>query len=109
MARQQPKKGELSERQEKEHQGDHPCILRTGGSEKTPLVTFQAEGATGKVCLREVGKHYHLAYKMARIGKRPVSTMLSAHGFQKVEASSSNFNLMWPGTRINPVFVNLSK
>ncbi|XP_063309546.1 tubulin polyglutamylase TTLL5-like [Pelobates fuscus] len=107
MAGQQPKKGEPSERQEKEH---HPCIIWTGGSEKMPVVKFQAEGATGKVCLREVGERYHLAYKMARIGNQPVSTMLSAHGFQKVEASSSNFNLMWTGPYINTsVFANLSK
>ncbi|XP_063312664.1 tubulin polyglutamylase TTLL5-like [Pelobates fuscus] len=107
MAGQQPKKGEPSERQEKEH---HPCIIWTGGSEKTPVVKFQAEGATGKVCLREVGERYHLAYKMARIGNQPVSTMLSAHGFQKVEDSSSNFNLMWTGPYINAsVLANLSK
>ncbi|CAH2292857.1 tubulin polyglutamylase TTLL5 [Pelobates cultripes] len=75
-----------------------------------PVVKFQAEGATGKVCLREVGERYHLAYKMARIGNRPVSTMLSAHGFQKVEDSSSNFNLMWTGPYINAsVLANLSK
>ncbi|CAH2292872.1 tubulin polyglutamylase TTLL5 [Pelobates cultripes] len=110
MAGQQPKKGEPSERQEKEYRGDHPCIIWTGGSEKTPVVKFQAEGATGKVCLREVGERYHLAYKMARIGNRPVSTMLSAHGFQKVEDSSSNFNLMWTGPYINAsVLANLSK
>ncbi|XP_063312651.1 tubulin polyglutamylase TTLL5-like [Pelobates fuscus] len=107
MAGQQPKKGEPSERQEKEH---HPCIIWTGGSEKTPVVKFQAEGATGMVCLREVGEHYQLAYKMARIGNSPVSTMLSAHGFQKVEASSSNFNLMWTGPYNNAsVLANLSK
>ncbi|XP_063309542.1 tubulin polyglutamylase TTLL5-like [Pelobates fuscus] len=107
MAGQQPKKGEPSERQEKEH---HPCIIWTGGSEKTPVVKFQAEGATGMVCLREVGEHYQLAYKMARIGNSPVSTMLSAHGFQKVETSSSNFNLMWTGPYINAsVLANLSK
>ncbi|XP_063309544.1 tubulin polyglutamylase TTLL5-like [Pelobates fuscus] len=107
MAGQQPKKGEPSERQEKEH---HPCIIWTGGSEKTPVVKFQAEGATGKVCLREVGERYHLAYKMARIGNSPVSTMLSSHGFQKVEDSSSNFNLMWTGPYINAsVLANLSK
>ncbi|XP_063312652.1 tubulin polyglutamylase TTLL5-like [Pelobates fuscus] len=107
MAGQQPKKGEPSERQEKEH---HPCIIWTGGSEKTPVVKFQAEGATGMVCLREVGEHYQLAYKMARIGNSPVSTMLSAHGFQKVETSSSNFNLMWTGPYNNAsVLANLSK
>ncbi|CAH2292793.1 tubulin polyglutamylase TTLL5 [Pelobates cultripes] len=110
MAGQQPRQGEPSERQEKEHQGDHPCIIWTGGSEKTPVVKFQPEGATGEVCLREVGERYHLAYKMARIGNSPVSTMLSAHGFQKVEASSSNFNLMWTGPYINTsVFAHLSK
>ncbi|XP_073494199.1 tubulin polyglutamylase TTLL5 isoform X2 [Phyllobates terribilis] len=49
-----------------------------------------------------VGGRYHLAYKMVRTDSRLVRSILSAHGFQEVNAKSNDFNLMWTGSHIKP-------
>ncbi|XP_075048148.1 tubulin polyglutamylase TTLL5 isoform X2 [Mixophyes fleayi] len=47
-------------------------------------------------------ERYHLSYKMVRTDSRLVRNILTAHGFQEVNANSNDFNLMWTGSHIKP-------
>ncbi|XP_063802667.1 tubulin polyglutamylase TTLL5 [Pseudophryne corroboree] len=83
--------------------GEYSCILWTGGSRKVPILLFHAEAIlTKELSLRVVGERYHLSFKMVRTDSRLVRSILSAHGFQEVNANSNDFNLMWTGSHIKP-------
>ncbi|KAM3918235.1 tubulin polyglutamylase TTLL5 [Leptodactylus fuscus] len=83
--------------------GEYSCIAWTGGPRKIPVLVFHAEAVLSKEpTLRAMGERYHLAYKMVRTDSRLVRNILSAHGFQEVNANSNDFNLMWTGSHIKP-------
>ncbi|OCT68171.1 tubulin polyglutamylase TTLL5 [Xenopus laevis] len=93
---------ELSEEDDSK-KGEYSCILWTGGPRKVPIVMFHAEGVLHKnLSLRAVGERYRLSYKIVRTDSRLVRSVLSAHGFQEVNANSNDFNIMWTGSHIKP-------
>ncbi|CAI9567237.1 unnamed protein product [Staurois parvus] len=93
----------LCREEEEEAAGDSPRILWTGASRKVPIIVFHPEAIlTKEPSWRTVGERYHLTFKMVRTDSRLVRNILSAHGFQEVNANSNDFNLMWTGSHIKP-------
>ncbi|KAG8562076.1 hypothetical protein GDO81_015583 [Engystomops pustulosus] len=83
--------------------GEYACVTWTGGPRRVPVLVFHPEAVLSKEpSLCAVGERYHLAYKMVRTDSRLVRSILSAHGFQEVNANSNDFNLMWTGSHIKP-------
>ncbi|KAM4013858.1 tubulin polyglutamylase TTLL5 isoform 2-T2 [Anomaloglossus baeobatrachus] len=83
--------------------GGPSCISWSRGPHRVPCLVFHAEAILSQESwLRTVGERYHLAYKMVRTDSRLVRSILSAHGFQEVNANSNEFNLMWTGSHIKP-------
>ncbi|XP_071972917.1 tubulin polyglutamylase TTLL5 isoform X2 [Engystomops pustulosus] len=83
--------------------GEYTCVTWTGGPRRVPVLVFHPEAVLSKEpSLCAVGERYHLAYKMVRTDSRLVRSILSAHGFQEVNANSNDFNLMWTGSHIKP-------
>ncbi|XP_075703996.1 tubulin polyglutamylase TTLL5 isoform X2 [Rhinoderma darwinii] len=86
-----------------EDYGESSCITWTGGSRRLLVLVFHAESVLSEdPSLRAVGERFRLAYKMVRTDSRLVRSILSAHGFQEVNANSNNFNLMWTGSHVKP-------
>ncbi|XP_072285146.1 tubulin polyglutamylase TTLL5 isoform X2 [Pyxicephalus adspersus] len=93
----------LCREEEEEAGGDSPRLLWTGASRRVPIIVFHPEAVLTKdPSLRTVGERYHLTFKMVRTDSRLVRNILSAHGFQEVNANSNDFNLMWTGSHIKP-------
>ncbi|XP_073443697.1 tubulin polyglutamylase TTLL5 isoform X2 [Dendrobates tinctorius] len=83
--------------------GEASCISWSRGPHRVPVLVFHAEAILSQESwLRTVGERYHLSYKMVRTDSRLVRSILSAHGFQEVNAKSNDFNLMWTGSHIKP-------
>ncbi|CAH2302023.1 tubulin polyglutamylase TTLL5 isoform X2 [Pelobates cultripes] len=97
MDRQKKQNREPTECQKMEHQEDMSCILSTKSFSQTPIVRFRPKAVTGEPCPHEVGERYQLSYKMGIGGCRLIQDILSAHGFQEAEATSTNFNVLWTG------------
>eukprot|EP00079_Xenopus_tropicalis_P028542 XP_012823512.1 PREDICTED: tubulin polyglutamylase TTLL5 isoform X1 [Xenopus tropicalis] len=94
---------EQSEEDDDSKKGEYSCILWAGGSRKVPIVMFHAEAVLHKnLSLRAVGERYKLSYKIVRTDSRLVRSILSAHGFQEVNANSNDFNIMWTGSHVKP-------
>ncbi|KAM5129645.1 tubulin polyglutamylase TTLL5 isoform 2-T2 [Mantella aurantiaca] len=93
----------LCREDEEETGGESPRILWTGASRRVPVLIFHPEAVlTKEPSLRTVGERYRLTFKMVRTDSRLVRNILSAHGFQEVNANSNDFNLMWTGSHIKP-------
>ncbi|KAM8921316.1 tubulin polyglutamylase TTLL5 [Pelodytes ibericus] len=102
MTKERPETGDDPEALDGD-QGDYHSILWTGSVRKVPILIFHAEAiVTKELALRAVGEHYHLAYKMVRTDSHLIRSILSAHGFQEVNANSNSFNLMWTGSHVKP-------
>ncbi|XP_043929800.1 tubulin polyglutamylase TTLL5 [Protopterus annectens] len=88
---------------EDEEKHDHLCIAWTGISRKIPVLIFHAETIITKdAAIRNIGEHYHLAYKIVRTESRLVRNIMNAHGFHEVHPNSNDFNLMWTGCHPKP-------
>ncbi|KAM4690548.1 tubulin polyglutamylase TTLL5 [Rhinophrynus dorsalis] len=83
--------------------GEYSCILWTRSSRKVPILMFHAEAILSKeLSLHAVGERYRLSYKIVRTDSRLVRSILTAHGFQEVNANSNDFNIMWTGSHVKP-------
>lgn len=69
-----------------------PLNFQTNNSAPTPTNIFN-----------NLGRNYHLSYKMVKTESRIVHALCMAYGFSQVHQNSNDFNLMWHGGHVKPI------